>query len=123
MKRVSDEMYPQAKKITLVMDNFKTHTIGAFYETFEPVEAKRLADRFDFVFTPKYRSLLNMAEIELHVLNVQCLNRHIPTIDKMKKEAEAWQKHRNNMEAKINWRFTNKDARIKFRRLYPSFDV
>jgi hypothetical protein len=123
MKRVSDEMYPQAKRITLVMDNFKTHTIGAFYEAFEPAEAKRLADRFDFVFTPKHGSWLNMAEIELHVLNAQCLNRLIPTIDKMKKEVEAWQTHRNNMEAKINWRFTNKDARIKLKRLYPSFDT
>lgn len=122
MKRVSDEMYPQAKKITLVMDNFKTHTIGAFYEAFEPAEAKRLADRFDFVFTPKHGSWLNMAEIELHVLNAQCLNRLIPTIDKMKKEVEAWQIHRNNKDAKINWRFTNKDARIKLKRLYPSFD-
>lgn len=123
MKRVSDEMYPQAKKITLVMDNFKTHTIGAFYEAFEPAEAKRLADRFDFVFTPKHGSWLNMAEIELHVLNAQCLNRLIPTIDKMKKEVEAWQIHRNNKDAKINWRFTNKDARIKLKRLYPSFDA
>ena len=100
MKRVSDEMYPQTKKITLVMDNFKTHTIGAFYEAFEPVEAKRLVDRFDFVFTPKHGSWLNMAEIELHVLNAQCLNRHIPTIEKMKTEVEAWQTHRNNIRSK-----------------------
>ena len=122
MKRVSDEMYPEAKIITLVMDNFKTHTIGAFYETFEPIEAKRLVDRFEFVFTPKHGSWLNMAEIELHVLNAQCLNRHIPTIGKMKKEVDAWQMYRNNKEAKINWQFTNKDARIKLKRLYPSFD-
>lgn len=122
IKRVSDEMYPQAKRITLVMDNFKTHTIGAFYETFEPAEAKRLVDKFDFVFTPKHGSWLNMAEIELHVLNTQCLNRHIATIDKMKKEVEAWQTHRNSKETKINWQFTSKDARIKLKRLYPSFD-
>jgi hypothetical protein len=122
IKRIADEMYPQAKKITLVMDNFKTHTIGAFYEAFEPVEAKCLADRFEFIFTPKHGSWLNMAEIELHVLNAQCLNRHIPTIRKMEKEVMAWQKHRNNRETKINWQFTSKDARIKLKRLYPSFE-
>ena len=123
MRRVSDEMYPQAKKITLVMDNFKTHTIVAFYEAFEPVEAKRLADRYDFVFALWHGSWLNMAEIELHELNAQCSNRLIPTIEKMEKEVEAWQTHRNNVEAKINWRFTNKDARIKLKRLYPSLEV
>ncbi|KAA6307919.1 hypothetical protein EZS27_040408 [termite gut metagenome] len=122
IKRIADEMYPKATKITLVMDNFKTHTLGAFYEAFEPVEAKRLADRFEFIFTPKHGSWLNMAEIELHVLNAQCLNRHIPTIKKMEKEVRAWQKHRNNREAKINWQFTSKDARIKLKRLYPSFE-
>ncbi|KAA6346925.1 hypothetical protein EZS27_005559, partial [termite gut metagenome] len=116
------EMYPTAKKITWVMDNFKTHTIGAFYETFEAVEAKRLVDRFEFVFTPKHGSWLNMAEIELHVLKAQCLNRHIPAMDKMEKEVDAWQKHRNKMDAKINWQFTTKDARIKLKKLYPSFE-
>jgi hypothetical protein len=122
IKRVADEMYPTAKKITFVMDNFKTHSIGAFYETFEAAEAKRLVDRFEFVFTPKHGSWLNMAEIELHVLSAQCLNRHIPTIEKMEKEVKAWQKHRNKMDAKINWQFTTKDARIKLKKLYPSFE-
>lgn len=74
VKRIADEQYPDAKKITLVMDNFKTHAASAFYETFEPEEAKRIWDRFEFVFTPKHGSWLNMAEIELHVLNGQCLN-------------------------------------------------
>jgi len=122
IKKLSDEMYPHAKKITLVMDNFKTHTIGAFYEAFQPEEAKRLADRFEFVFTPKHGSWLNMAEIELRVLNGQCLSRHIHTIEKMKKEVEEWQKCRNNENKKINWQFTTKDARVKLKRLYPSFD-
>jgi hypothetical protein len=106
IKRIADEMYPQARKITLVMDNFKTHTLGAFYEAFEPVEAKRLADRFDFIFTPKHGSWLNRAEIELHLLNAPCLNRHIPTIEKEVKD----------------WQFTSKDARIKLKRLYPAFE-
>jgi len=120
VKRISDEMYPQAKKIKLVMDNYKTHDASAFYEEFIPEEAKRLWDRFEFVFTPKHGSWLNMAEIELHVLNGQCLNRHIETIEKVTTEAEAWQNHRNNKNAKINWQFTNQDARIKLKRLYPS---
>jgi len=121
VKQIADDLYPQAKKITLVMDNFKTHSIGAFYEAFDPTEAKRLIDRFEFVFTPKHGSWLNMAEIELHVLNSQCLNRHIATIDDIKQEVEEWQNHRNNKDCKINWQFSTDDARIKLKKLYPSF--
>jgi hypothetical protein len=120
VKRIANEFYPKAKKITLVMDNFKTHAASAFYETFEPTEAKRLWDRFEFVYTPKHGSWLNMAEIELHVLNGQCLNRHISTMEKIKEEVEAWQSNRNNKNSKINWQFTNKEARIKLKKLYPS---
>ena len=120
MKRIADEMHPRAKKIRLVMDNFKTHDASAFYETFVPEEAKRLRDRFEFIFTPKHGSWLNMAEIELHVLNGQCLNRHISTMKEIKSEVEAWENHRNNKTAKINWQFTNDQARIKLKRLYPS---
>ena len=120
IKRIADEMYPKAKKIKLVMDNFKTHDASALYEEFEPAEAKRIRDRFEFVYTPKHGSWLNMAEIELHVLNGQCLNRHISTFEKVKTEVEAWQNHRNNKNAKINWQFTNENARIKLKRLYPS---
>jgi len=120
VKRIADEMYPAAKRITLVMDNFKTHSIGAFYETFEPEEAKRLIDRFEFVFTPKHGSWLNMAEIELHVLNSQCLDRHIATIEEIIQEVQAWQEYRNNKNCKINWQFETIDARIKLKRLYPS---
>ena len=120
-KRIANEMYPAATRITLVMDNFKTHSIGAFYEIFEPAEAKRLIDRFDFVFTPKHGSWLNMAEIELHVLKSQCL-RYIATIEEIIQEVDAWQEYRNNKNCKINWQFTTSDARIKLKRLYPSFD-
>ena len=120
IKMIADEKYPDAEKITLVMDNFKTHAASAFYETFEPKEAKKLWDRFEFVYTPKHGSWLNMAEIELHVLNGQCLNRHISTIKEIKEEVDAWQKDRNNKNSKINWRFTTKNARIKLKRLYPS---
>ena len=120
IKRIADEMYPDAEKITLIMDNFKTHSPSALYETFTPEEAKRIRDRFEFVFTPRHGSWLNMAEIELHVLNGQCLNRHMATIDKVKTEVYAWQSNRNNKEAKINWQFTKENARIKLKRLYPS---
>ena len=123
IKKIADDQYPDAKRITLVMDNFKTHNPSAFYETFEPEEAKRLWDRFEFVFTPKHGSWLNMAEIELHVLNGQCLNRHISTVEQVKEEVNAWENHRNNKNCRINWQFTNKDARIKLRRLYPSIYV
>jgi transposase len=121
VKRIADEMYLEAKQITLVMDNFKTHSIGAFDETFEPVEAKRLIDRFEFVFTPKHGSWLNMAEIELHTLNTQCIDSHIATIETIKQEIEKWQEHRNNYKCEINWLFSTADARIKLKRLYPSF--
>jgi len=120
VKRISDEMCPKAKKIKLVMDNFKTHDASAFYEIFQPEEAKRLMDRFEFVFTPKHGSWLNMAEIELHVLNGQCLNRRIDSMEKIITEVNAWQDYRNNKNSKINWQFTTKDARIKLKRLYPS---
>jgi DDE superfamily endonuclease len=123
IKRIADELYPKAKKITLVMDNFSTHAASAFYETFDPETAKKLWDRFEFIYTPKHGSWLNMAEIELHVLNGQCLNRHIASIEIVKKEVEAWQKHRNNKNNKINWQFTNKDARIKLKKLYPSINT
>ncbi|MEI6349456.1 MAG: IS630 family transposase [Bacteroidota bacterium] len=120
IKEVSEKHYPKAKRITLVMDNLNTHSASAFYETFKPKEAKKLWDRFEFIFTPKHGSWLNMAEIELHVLNGQCLNRHISTLEKVREEVEAWETHRNDKHSKINWQFTNKDARIKLKRLYPS---
>jgi transposase len=112
--------YRDAKKITLVMDNLNTHKASSLYEAFEPKEAKSLWDRFDFVFTPKHGSWLNMAEIELNVLNGQCLNRRIDNIETIKEETQAWQDHRNNKGSKINWQFTTGDSRIKLKRLYPS---
>lgn len=120
IKRISDEWYKDVPKIVLVMDNLATHKPGALYEVYEPKEAKRIWDRFEFVYTPKHGSWLNMAEIELNVLMGQCLNRRIGDIETIKNEAEAWQTHRNNKEAKINWQFTCDDARIKLLRLYPS---
>ncbi len=116
------EHYKETEKITLVMDNLNTHEPGALYESFPPEKAKALWDRFEFVYTPKHGSWLNMAEIELNVLTGQCLNRRIDDIEIVRKEASAWQEHRNNKNAKVNWQFTNDNARIKLRRLYPTLD-
>jgi len=114
--------YDTAEKITLVMDNLNTHTAGALYETFSPEKAKALWDRFEFIFTPKHGSWLNMAEIELNVLIGQCLGRRIDNIEEVEQEALAWQIYRDNKEAKVNWQFTTDDARIKLSRLYPTLD-
>jgi hypothetical protein len=114
--------YQEAEKITLVMDNLNTHEPGSFYETFPPDRAKALWDRFEFVYTPKHGSWLNMAEIELNVLLGQCLNRRIDDIDVVRKESSAWQKFRNNKGAKVNWQFRSEDARTKLTRLYPTLD-
>ncbi len=116
------QAYENAEKITLVMDNLNTHKPGSLYEVFTPEKAKALWDRFEFVYTPKHGSWLNMAEIELNVLTGQCLNRRISQLSEIKTEVAAWQNHRNNANAKINWQFTTKDARIKLRRLYPTLD-
>ena len=115
--------YPDAEKITLVMDNYSTHSASAFYETFQPEEAKNLWDRFEFIFTPKHGSWLNVAEIELNVLQKQCLNRRIDDIKKIQEEVMHWQDYRNTRKSKVNWRFTTKDARIKLKRLYPSIEA
>jgi len=112
--------YREADKIVLVMDNLNTHTPGSLYETYTPDVAKALWDRFDFVYTPKHGSWLNMAEIELNVLIKQCLDRRIDNIATMKSEVSAWQNERNNMDATINWQFTTADARVKLKRLYPT---
>ena len=120
IKMIADDWYSSAEKITLVMDNLATHKPSALYEAFPPKEAKRIWDRFEFIYTPKHGSWLNMAEIELNVLMGQCLNRRIDNLVSIEKEVMACQNHRNNKTAKINWQFTNADARIKLARLYPT---
>ncbi|NOR46888.1 MAG: IS630 family transposase [Methanosarcinaceae archaeon] len=117
-----EDQYETAEKITLVMDNLNTHVPGSLYETFQPDKAKAILDRFEFVYTPKHGSWLNMAEIELNVLTGQCLNRRIDDIEVVSKEVLAWQKFRNNKNAKVNWQFTTEDARIKLSRLYPTLE-
>lgn len=122
IRAISDQLYPEAVQINLVMDNLNTHSTGALYEAFPAHEAKRLAERFNFIYTPKHGSWLNMAEIELNVLQGQCLSRRIDNIQEVAHQAKAWADHRNQMDSSINWRFTTEDARIKLKRLYPSID-
>jgi hypothetical protein len=117
-----DERYAHAEKITLVMDNLSTHKAGSLYEAFSPEEAKRIRDRFEFVYTPKHGSWLNMAEIELNVLIGQCLNRRMDSLAQVETAVSAWQARRDNLNAKVNWHFTTQDARVKLRRLYPTLD-
>ena len=123
MKQLSDVQYPQAEKIIVVLDNLNTHTPSAFYETFEPEEARRLVERFEFHFTPKHGSWLNMAEIELSALVRQCLDRRLPDIETLTDEVQSWQQQRNDEVVKVLWQFTTTDARTKLKHLYPKIQV
>jgi hypothetical protein len=116
-------VYPLAKKVVLVMDNLNTHGIASLYEAFTPEVARALAARLEIHYTPKHGSWLNMAETELSVLSRQCLDRRLDDRDLMSREVAAWQAARNAAGARIDWQFTTADARIKLKRLYPSFNV
>jgi hypothetical protein len=120
IKELLDNHYSDARKVVLVMDNLNTHTGASLpYEAF-PHEAKRLLDRLEIHFTPKHGSWLNIAEIELRVLIGQCLNRRIADKQTLKREVNHWQDQRNSLRAKVDWRFSTDDARIKLKRLYPT---
>ena len=119
LKDLSDSLFPQARKITLVQDNLNTHAKASLYEAFPPSEARRLVKRFEWHYTPKHGSWLNMAESERGVLASQCLDRRIPDKQTLSREVGAWQNRRNKCQTKADWRFTTADARIKLKRLYP----
>jgi transposase len=119
MRVLSDEINPEAEKIIVVLDNLNTHTPAAFYLAFDPDEARRLVQRFEFHFTPKHGSWLNMAEIELSALSRQCLNRRISDQESLKYEVQAWMNERNSKVVKVDWRFSTSDARMKLKYLYP----
>ncbi len=121
MRIVADELYPEVEKIVVVLDNLNTHVLAAFYLTFEPSEARRLIERFEFHYTPKHGSWLNMAEIELSALVRQCLDRRIPDKDTLIREVIAWEDQRNSEVIKVHWQFTTADARVKLKSLYPKF--
>ena len=120
IRELVDEEYPEAELITLVMDNLNTHTIGSLYEAFPPAQAHRLAQKLDIHHTPKHGSWLNMAEIELSVLGRQCLSGRIKDGETLAREVAAWEADRNRRAARMDWRFTTDDARIKLKRLYPT---
>jgi hypothetical protein len=115
-----DVHYPEAERIVLVMDHLNTHSPASLYEAFPPAEAKRLTDKLEIHYTPKHGSWLNMAEIELSVLQRQCLDRRLADRPTMEREVAAWAAARNATAAAIDWRFTTADARIKLKRLYPA---
>ena len=121
LKELSDVHFANADKIVLVQDNLSTHTKASLYQALPAVEARRLVERFEWHYTPKHGSWLDMAESELGVLASQCLDRRIPNKQTLKREVAAWQKHRNKHHAKANWQFTTADARVKLKNLYPSF--
>jgi hypothetical protein len=120
LRWLAEDVYQEAEKIVLVMDNLNTHKLASLYEAFEPERARRLAERFEVHHTPKHGSWLNVAEIELSVLSRQCLDRRIESTDELWKELEAWEVERNDRQVGVNWRFTTADARIKLKRLYPA---
>jgi hypothetical protein len=122
LKDLSDVHFPDAKKIKLVQDNLNTHVKASLYEAFPPAEARRLVERFEWHYTPKHGSWLNMAESELGVLASQCLDRRIPDKETLTSEVAAWQDRRNKHQNKADWQFTTADARIKLKRLYPRFE-
>ena len=120
LKDLSDTHFPDADKIVLVQDNLNTHKMASLYEAFAPAQARRLVERFEWIYTPRHGSWLDMAESELAVLSTQCLDRRIPDKKTLIREIAAWEKRRNKHHAKADWQFTTADARIKLKHLYPS---
>ena len=119
LKELSDTYFPDASKIILVQDNLNTHKPASLYEAFPAAEARRLVERFEWHYTPKHGSWLDMAESELSVLSSQCLDRRIPDKQTLIEEVDAWQNRRNKNHAKADWQFTTADARVKLKRLQP----
>lgn len=119
IKYLVDEMYPDAEKIILVMDNLNTHKPSSLYKKYKPEEARRIIRKLEIHYTPKHGSWLDIAEIELNIMTRQCLNRRIDSIEKLTSELAAWEKERNENHSKVNWHFRTKDARLKLISLYP----
>ncbi len=120
LKELSDTHFPGTQKIVLVQDNLNTHKPASLYQAFPPAEARRLVERFEWHYTPKHGSWLDMAESELGVLSSQCLDRRIPDQQVLKEEVAVWEADRNRKHAKADWQFTTADARVKLKRLYPA---
>ncbi len=123
MRDLVHSHFPDAEKIVLVMDNLNTHKLASLYEAFAPEEARRIIEKLEIHHTPKHGSWLNMAEIELSVLQRQCLQARIPDQATLTEKVTAWEQRRNVHSSTVHWRFTTDDARIKLHRLYPTIDV
>jgi DDE superfamily endonuclease len=123
LRLLSDGPFRDADKIVLVCDNLNTHTPAALYEAFAPEEARRLAERFEWHYTPKHGSWLNVAEMELSALARQCLDRRIPDPEALRREVAAWERARNLAAVKVDWQFTTADARVKLKKLYPTVQL
>ncbi len=122
IKYLADEMFPDAEKIILVMDNLNTHKPASLYKRYPAEEARRIIKRLEIHYTPKHGSWLDIAEIELNVMTRQCLSRRIDDINVLRSELSAWETERNASASKVNWQFTTSDARIKLKSLYPEFE-
>ncbi len=120
VRELCDELYPDAEKIVLVMDNLNTHNAASLYEAFPPAEARRLAAKLEIHYTPKHGSWLNMAEIELSILSRQCMNDYFEAREELAMGIAEWERERNERKTGIDWQFTTADARIKLRKLYPT---
>ena len=124
MKWLIDEKYADAEKIVLVMDNLNTHSVASFYKQFTPEEAFRLSQKLEIHYTPKHGSWLDIAEIELSALSIQCLeDRRIPSIEELNKILQAWNRTRNTAQKGVDWHFTTEDARVKLKHLYPEIKM
>jgi hypothetical protein len=119
---LAEDVYPEAERVVLVMDNLNTHKLASLYQAFEPEQARRIAERIEVHHTPKHGSWLNVAEIELSALARQCLDRRVESEDALLDEVAAWEDERNDRAVGIKWQFTTADARIKLRRLYPAIE-
>lgn len=111
--------YPFAEVVRLVMDNLNVHSVASLYEAFEPETARRLTKRLEIHHTPKHGSWLNVAEIELKALSVQCISRRIANLATLRREVRAWEEERNRQTVAVDWQFTTPDARIRLKHLYP----
>ena len=123
LRVLGDGRYAGAERVVLVCDNLSTHTPAALYEAFEPAEARRLAERFEWHYTPRHGSWLNVAEMELSAVARQCLDRRIPDLGTLRREVAAWEAARNAAVVKVEWHFTTADARVKLKRLYPTIQL
>ena len=121
LRWLAEEVYPEAERVVLVVDNLNTHKPAVLYEAYPPERARAIAEKFEWHYTPKHGSWLNMAEVELSALGRQCLAQRIESMQTLRRHAEAWQDDRNERTIEVRWRFTTADARIKLHRLYPSF--